>query len=559
MSDCTLIAEFDERKIDAIFAELDQCCLPGAAVGIAIRGKPMYRRGFGLANMELPVILSPTIRMRIASVTKHFTCLAYLLLCEDGKAGVDDPIGTYLPETHPVTRGVTIRQLMGHLGGLRDAHDLSWQFCGTGRAVSSADLLSLYCDIDSVNAAPGTAWIYSNGGYLMLSVAIERITGQSLEDVLRERIFDPVGMYATLLRRLDTDFVPNSATLHMVNPTGGYEKSHLGVAFAGEAGMVSTVDDMLRWLAQINAPVVGSTATWEIMKEPQRLTNGTLTGYALGLVTGQYRGVETISHIGGTMGGNARMLKVPAAGLDIVVMVNRGDVWAALLSERILDACLPGLDPIKEPSRGPFASGVFRSPTTGRVVHLFAKEGRQIASIDGTDMLVEPDDGGVLWPVGISRHVKQAVTLAGGGAKPVSIRLSDFGNVDELVREKPLREPDVRVIAGHYLADRAAATEATILETSDGPQLLTAGRFGSAVYPLENLADGIWRAKSISVMFLGGILLFDDDGSAFHFSTSSTRALTFRRDGTASAGGAALGMAKVFVDWPRCRSSVRAS
>lgn len=558
MSDCTLIVEFDEKKIDAIFAELDQCRLPGAAVGIAISGQPIYRKGFGLANMELPVILSPTIRMRIASVTKHFTCLAYLLLCEDGKAGVDDPIATYLPEMHAVTHGVTARQLMGNLGGLRDAHDLSWQFCGTGRAVSSADLLSLYRDIDSVNAAPGTTWIYSNAGYLMLSVAIERITGQSLEDVLRERIFDPVGMYATLLRRWDTDFVPNSATLHMMNPTGGYEKSYLGSASAGEGGIVSTIDDMLRWLAHINAPVVGNTATWELMKEPQRLTNGTLTGYSLGLITGQYRGVETISHIGGAIGGSARMLKVPAAGLDIVIMVNRGDVSATPLSERILDACLPDLEPIKTPSSDPFASGVFRSPTTGRVVQLFAKEGQQIASIDGTDMLVEPDDGGVLWPVGLFRHVKQAVTLAGGGAKPVSIRLSDFGNVDELVREKAAEETNASVIAGRYRADRPA-TEAMILETEDGPRLLTAGRFGSAVYPLEYLADGIWRAKPIRVMFLGGILLFDGDGGAFHFSTFSTRTLTFRRDGAASAGGAALGMAKVFVDWPWCRFSVRAS
>jgi hypothetical protein len=239
-------------------------------------------------------------------------------------------------------------------------------------------------------------------------------------------------------------------------------------------------------------------------------------------------------------------------------MVNRGDVWAASLSERILDACLPGLDPIKEPSRGPFASGVFRSPTTGRVVQLFAQEGQQMASIDGTDMLVEPDDGGVLWPVGFFRHVKQSVTLAGGGAKPVSIRLSDFGNVDELVREKPPEETDVLVISGRYRADRVA-TEAMILETEDGPRLLTAGRFGSAMYPLEYLADRIWRAESISVMFLGGILLFDRDGGAFHFSTSSTRALTFRRAGAASAGGAAPGMAKVFVDRPWCRSSERAS
>src|SRR6202022_3356579 len=111
----TLAVEFDEKKIDAIFAKVDQCQMPGAAVGIAIGGKPVYRKGFGLASMELPLVLSPSIRMRIYSTAKHFTCLAYMLLCEGGKAGIDDPIGNVLPELHPVTRKVTMRQLMGHV------------------------------------------------------------------------------------------------------------------------------------------------------------------------------------------------------------------------------------------------------------------------------------------------------------------------------------------------------------------------------------------------------------------------------------------------------------
>src|ERR1700674_4988641 len=90
--DGTIATDFDEGKIRRIFAELDQCSLPGAAVGIAIGGKLVYRRAFGLANMELPLVLSPTTRMRIGSTTKHFACLAYLLLCEEGLAGLDDPL-----------------------------------------------------------------------------------------------------------------------------------------------------------------------------------------------------------------------------------------------------------------------------------------------------------------------------------------------------------------------------------------------------------------------------------------------------------------------------------
>src|SRR6185503_9399615 len=113
-------------------------------------------------------------------------------------------------------------------------------------------------DIDDVSAAPGTTWSYNNGGYLKLSVAIERITGESLENVLRKRIFEPAGMHDTLLRRWDTDFVPNSATLHTAGADGTYGRNYMGLAIAGEGGIASTVDDMLKWLAHMDHPVVGT-------------------------------------------------------------------------------------------------------------------------------------------------------------------------------------------------------------------------------------------------------------------------------------------------------------
>ena len=268
--------------------------------------------------MELPLNLGPSMRMRIGSTSKHFTSLAYLLLCEEGEAHIDDPILKYLPKLHPVTHDITMRQLMGHLSGLRDAHEIAWQLSGSHPPVSSDELLSLYRDINDVNAAPDTGWSYNNGGYLILSAVVEKITGQLLEDVLRTRIFEPAGMFDTLLRRRDNDFVPNSATLHAKNAVGNYEKSYLGTALAGEGGVVSTVDDMLRWLKHMDAPKVGSAATWRALKSSQTLRNGTSTGYGLGLVNGEYRGIATLSHGGGVLGGNSQMLKVlAAAALDV--------------------------------------------------------------------------------------------------------------------------------------------------------------------------------------------------------------------------------------------------
>jgi D-aminopeptidase len=528
-TDPRYVVEFSERKLDAVFADINQCQLPGAVVGVAVGGRPAYRKGFGVASMELPVLLSSTIRMRIGSTTKHFAALAYLLLCEEGKAEVNAPVGQYLPELHPVTHRVTMRQLMAHLSGLRDVHDICFQFSGEGRAVSSADLLALYRDIDDVNAPPGTIWDYNNGAYLILSAAIERIAGKNLEDVLRERIFDPVGMYSTLLRRRDNCFVPDSATLHMTNGKGEYEKGFLGTAFAGEGGMVSTVNDMLRWLAHMDRPSVGSARTWALLKEAQKLPDGTSTGYGMGLITGSYRGVETLFHPGGGMGGNAQMLKVPGAHLDIVVMVNRHDLSAAALANKVLDACLPGLDPVPPPCKGGIVTGSFRSTQTGRVIQLAAREGEQIASIDGFDWPFVRQEERVMGTLPIWSFIKQSISLEGDPDQPTSIRLTDFGQVDELVPIMPAAQEDLSAIEGRYRS-ATTGTQMTIAVTSQGPELTTIGKFGSAVFQLECLAKGLWRAKSASpLQWWGGILAFAAGGESLSFTSLRTRGLLFQR------------------------------
>jgi D-aminopeptidase len=517
-----LSVDFDERKIDAIFRDVNQCHLPGAAVGIGVRGKPVYRKGFGLASMELPVALSPRIRMRIASVTKHFTCLTWMLLCEEGKAGLDEPIGGYLPELNPVARRVTVRQLMGHLGGLRDSYDICRHFHNMGPLIRGEDQLALYCAIDDVNAPPAGTWNYNNGAYVLLSTAIERVTGRSLADVLRERIFEPVGMRDTLLHAFDDRFLPNSATLHMTSRDGHFERSNLGTTLAGDGGIVSTIDDMLRWLAHMDAPVVGTAATWRTMKSPQTLENGTSTGYGLGLITDHYRGVETLSHGGSLMGCNSQMLKVPAAGLDIVVMVNRRDVVAIELANKILDTCIPSLAAGSEPPKRACTTGVFRSPTSGRVIELKAEDGQQIVSIDGLDWPFAQGDDGVLRPLPWLSFYKQTVTVLEG-----TIRFSDFGNCDELIRVRRAADADASRITGQYRSD-TLGIQITIACSATGARLEASGRLGSAVYELKSLSDDIWRARSPSMMPWGGVLSFHQDGT-FSFTTSRNRALMFRR------------------------------
>ena len=527
MPDQGIAVSFDEKRIDALFAPLDQCHLPGAAVGIAIGGRVVYRKGFGLINMEQSAVLSPGTRMRIFSVSKHFTSLAYMLLCEEGRAGIDEEIGRYLPELPSAARHVTARQLMGNISGLHDVFDVAWLICGTGWSLASEELLALYNQFDGVNAAPSSAWIYNNGGFLALSIAIERIAGRSLEEVFRVRIFERIGMNDTMLRRFDTDFVPNSATLHMTHPAGGYLKSSIGGAIAGEGGIVSTVDDMLRWLAHMDAPVVGNAATWAAMTAPQRLTNGVSTGYGMGLIVDRYRGVEALYHSGGALGGSSQMIKIGAASLDVIVMVNREDVLAPSLADGILAECLPALTEFT-PRSFSLAGGTFNSPTTGRTVQLLEKAGQQIASMDGTDIPMAHDSDGVLWPSGHHQYKKLGIALIGNPVSPSSIQVSDFGNIDELFLEPPPQIRELGPAEGRY-ALAALQSEATIWATGDGTRLVIRGSFGSATYRLECIGDRLWRAQSTTVSWLGGVLKFDAAADTFRLASHRTTALTFRR------------------------------
>jgi CubicO group peptidase (beta-lactamase class C family) len=518
------IAKLDSKKIDEIFSTVNQCQLPGLAVGIAIEGVPVYRKGFGLANIELPVALTPSMKMRIGSTTKHFACFAYLLLCEEGLAGLDDEIGKHIPELHAVTRRATMRQLMGHTSGIREVIAISINFNGTGQKITEEELLDYYRTIDSVDFEPGAHWSYNNGAYMLLSIAIERITGQALEDVLRKRIFEPVGMHDTMLRRWDTDFVPNSATLHTVNTQGAYTRDYMGMELSGAGGMVSSMDDMLRWMKHMDAPVVGSAETWKTMKEPHVLARGASTGYGLGLISGSYRGRQTLSHAGGVMGGNSQMIKVPSAKLDLTIAINRADLNALEFANKIIDSCIEDLAPVPEAPARTF-EGVYASRRNGRVIALTTHENLQLVSIDGASPIpMTFDADGMLHPPSFMSFMKQYVVPS-----DASLRFIDFGDEDVLEPLTRDSEATLGAHAGTYVVD-LMDIRATVSQGASGARLDVVSRHGGAKFKLEPITQTIWKATALGPLAaIAFILTFGADGQSFNVTAARMPNIIFRR------------------------------
>jgi len=496
--------------------------------------------------------------MRIGSVSKQFTALAYLLLCEDGKATPEDRLGKYFAKFKPIAKRVQMMQLLGHTSGLRDASDMRFRLGGLeGRPVAASEVLSLYEEIDDLDAEPGTTWIYNNGAYMILSTVVQMLADRPFGEFLKERIFSPLGMYDTVVRPWDTEFGSNSASPHTRVNEDRFERRYWGIEFGGAGSLSSTVDDLLRWLRHMECPRVGTPKTWTLMLTPQSLLNGASTGYSCGLIRTRYRGVDVICHGGGWIGGNAQALKVPAYGLDVVVLSNRSDVFSPVLVHRILDECLPDLSPLpdsdgslegsegfslyrvphSQPAReyehvqessAKYLAGSFLSASSGRIVQLFARDGRQIVSVDGHDLPYDRINERQLAPIAIWSHVHRTVELLGDARQPSALRLMDFGETDlfDLLQEAAVFEP--RAILGLY-RETATRAGAAFYLGQEGPRLNIESRFGSVEYTVRALTALVFRITSASSGFLDAIITFTPTYDAFYLSSYNVKRLWFRR------------------------------
>jgi len=493
------------------------------------------------------------MHMRLGSITKQFTAFGFLLLCETGKASLDDRLEKYFPEFHRVTHGITMRQILGHTSGLPDACNIRFRLAGfEGEPNSAAEIIAQYRSLSRLQNEPGTKWRYNNGGYMIASEVIARVAGTGFKEFLAENVFSPIGMWDTLVRPWDTDFLPNSAMPHTMTPQGRFEKRYFGVDPAGAGSVMSTADDMLRWLEHMDRPIVGSRQTWSLMKTPQLLSNGVSTGYGFGLSSGTYRGMKTLGHLGGWIGGNSYAVKLPEVELDLVVISNRNDVSCGVVANRILDACISNLAAVPGAVPGGevvamfrskpdedvrsnagvsarWLTGDFYSPKTGRVVQLFGGGDHQVVSIDGYDAPFRRATERELLPSAVWSPSKQSVSLLGDPEHPASIQLTDFGETDELSEIPTGRAEDPQRTVGRYQAvSLSARVEVTV---RDGvAHLRTESQFGSMTYRLKCLGHGFWRMNSGLSTFLDAILRFGADYTQFELNAGTDVTLEFRRE-----------------------------
>lgn len=335
-------AEPPPAAIDELFAQWSKSDSPGCSLGVSRNGTVVYERGYGVANLELGVPITPASVFHVASVSKQFTAMSILLLAQRGQLALDDAVRKHMPAFPEYGTPLTIRHLLTHTSGLRDAFLLVELAApledGTSR---SRRLLDLLARQRALNSAPGAEYAYSNAGYLLLAAIVERVSGQSLRAFADANIFKPLGMTQTHFHDDPAMIVPNRAA-GCRREGGSFQAALHGDLgrTVGNTGLFTTARDLLRWEQNFADTRVGDPALLAAMQAPTTLTGGETSPYGFGLQVGQYRGLRTIGHGGGDPGYAAYLVRYPDSGLAIALLCNQEDIAVGELTNRVADAFL---------------------------------------------------------------------------------------------------------------------------------------------------------------------------------------------------------------------------
>ncbi len=321
------------QRIDSVFATWDNTRSPGCALGVSQNGKQVYSRGYGMANLEYDVPVTPGSIFDVASISKQFTALSIALLASDGKLSLDDDVRRYLPELPDYGQKVTIRHLLTHTSGLRDQFNLlslaGWR---EDDVITEDDVLNMVLRQTSLNFVPGAEHLYSNTGFTLLAVIVKRVSGQSLREFADTRIFGPLGMRDTHFHDDHTMIVRGRTSAYWPRPGGGWRTL---IPVSDDAtSLFTTVGDLLKWEQNFVDARVGGRAVLDEMQMPGRLNDGTTTDYGFGLRLGAYRGVRTVGHAGSSGGYKADVVRFPDQHLAIATLCNFGPLRLVLLAAK---------------------------------------------------------------------------------------------------------------------------------------------------------------------------------------------------------------------------------
>jgi CubicO group peptidase (beta-lactamase class C family) len=327
--------------VDAVFADVARPESPGCALAVFRDGRIAYERGYGTADLERHVPITPASVFYVGSLSKQFTAFAAALAASEGKLSLDDDVRKWIPELPDYGSLLTVRHLVHHTSGLRD-YNTVFDIAGrrNDEAFDNHTVLRIVSRQRALNFKPGEEYLYSNSGYVLLSLIVERATGTPLAEWAATRIFQPLGMRHTQFYDDVTRLVEHRALAFDATASGGWRDNTPHSQRTGAGGVLTTVRDLLAWDNNVYEPKVGTRALISQVHETGTLNSAKVLTYAYGLQIGEYRGQRLVEH-GGSLGGyRAHLMRFPDERTSVACLCNFGTSNPGTRARRVADEVL---------------------------------------------------------------------------------------------------------------------------------------------------------------------------------------------------------------------------
>jgi D-alanyl-D-alanine carboxypeptidase len=311
------------KRMDVLAKEALSRPVAGISVAVAREGKVIFARGYGFANLEHTVAVTPNTVFHIASISKNILAAVILQLADQGKLRLDDGVTRYVPEAPTHGRHVTVQELLNHTSGIYSFTSLPEAENNERLDLTHDQVIGLFKD-KPLDFEPGTRWQYDNSAFYLAGMVVERVTKQEYGEYAREHIFKPLGMNSASL--CDARMVvPHLASGYEVDRGKLVNAAFLSWKLPWAAGAVcATAEDLLKWQAALDSGSVLSASSLKLMRTPTTLNDGTLIDYGLGTRLGSVDGHRMFGHTGSGGGFNSLLESLPDDHLTIVVLMNTG-------------------------------------------------------------------------------------------------------------------------------------------------------------------------------------------------------------------------------------------
>ncbi len=334
------IADNKTDAVDKLFSRWDKKDTPGCALAIVKDGKIIYKKGYGLANLELNIPITPQSVFYIGSVSKQFVTMCIAILAKQEKLSLDDDIRKYVPELPDYRPPITVRHLIYHTSGLRDYLTLLGIAGIDFGTYHEHDVVELIAQQKELNFAPGEQYLYSNSGYFLLAVIVERASGKSLREFAEENIFKPLGMKNSYFHDDYRTLIKNRASGYFPAEKEKYRNFISTFDCVGSGGLFTSVEDLFLWDQNFYHHKVGGKDIIDLMHTKGKLNSGQELDYAFALGIGKYKGLKTVGH-GGALGGyRSTLVRFPEQNFSVICLSNLSSFNPSRIAQQVTDIYL---------------------------------------------------------------------------------------------------------------------------------------------------------------------------------------------------------------------------